>query len=66
MAEIILFFDSRIVQMLMLLLEESFRIYSNRSMTICALASCQDILTGSLYLGPLKTHFLNLAPDILI
>ena len=57
MAEIILFFDSRIVQMLRPLLEESFRIYSKRSMTICVLASCQDILTGSLYLGPLETHF---------
>ena len=52
--------------MLMPLLEESFPIYSFRPMAICVLASCHDILTGSLYLEPLETSFFNLASDILI
>ena len=47
MAEIILFFHSRKVQMLMHLLEESCPIYSFRQMTICVFAHSQDILTGS-------------------
>ena len=47
------------------LLEESCPIYSFRPMPICVLASCQDILTGSLYLGPLETRFFNLALDII-
>ena len=40
--------------MLIPLLEESY-----------FLLSCQDILTGRLYLGPLKTSFLNFSSDII-
>ena len=33
-------------------------------MTICVLASCQDILTSFLYVGPLETSFFNKALHI--
>ena len=34
-------------------------------MIICVLASCQDTLTGSLYLGPFETISFNLTLDII-
>ena len=57
MAEIILFFHSRKLQMLMPLLEKSCAINSFRPVATYVLDSCQDILTSSLYLGPLETSF---------
>ena len=63
MAKIILVFHSR--KLRMPLLEVSCPIYSFRPMRRCVIASCQDILTGSLHLGPLETGFFNLALDII-
>ena len=51
MTEIILYFYSRKLQMQMPLLEESWFIHSFKIMTICRVASCQDMLTDPLYLG---------------
>ena len=51
MTEIILYFYSRKLQMQMPLLEESWFIHSFKTMTICRVASCQDMLTDPLYLG---------------
>ena len=65
MAEIILFFHSQKVQMLMSLLQECCNIYSFRSMKISVLASRPDILIGSMYLGPLQKNLFNLILGII-
>ena len=43
--------------MLIPLSKESCHIYQCKPLTICVFASCLDVLTGSLYLGPLETCY---------